>query len=144
MTYNQNFFDSKIGIIEDSPETVLILKTMIETGLDAQIDVFNTFEEAHKNIIGNEKSTYDVLIVDIYLNDGNGLNLCREIVNHPTKRTIPVIMITADTSPDVADMAFSAGAFDYISKPFRKTELIARLRNALRLGTLLKKLQNEE
>ena len=76
-----------------------------------------------------KKCNYDLIIIDIMLPDGNGLELCREI---KSKINIPIIFVTAkDTEEDIIK-GLNIGADDYIIKPFRIRELIARIQNAIR------------
>lgn len=74
-------------------------------------------------------SKFDLALVDISLPDGNGFTLCTEI-----KETgnIPVIFLTASGDEASVVTGLNMGADDYITKPFRPRELIARIRTALR------------
>lgn len=73
---------------------------------------------------------YDVVVLDIGLPDGNGLDLCREFRDGGT--AAPVLMLTArDTLSDKV-AGLDAGADDYLTKPFDYPELAARLRALLR------------
>lgn len=85
--------------------------------------------EAEARLISNEER-YDALILDVGLPDGDGRDLCARLRNHGVK--VPIIMLTG--SDDEADVVrgLNAGANDYIAKPFRFAELLARLRAQLR------------
>lgn len=85
--------------------------------------------EAEARIISNEER-YDALILDVGLPDGDGRDLCAKLRRHGVK--VPIIMLTG--SDDEADVVrgLNAGANDYIAKPFRFAELLARLRAQLR------------
>lgn len=73
---------------------------------------------------------YDVVVLDVGLPDGNGLDLCREF--RDSGATVPVLMLTArDTLSDKV-AGLDAGADDYLTKPFDYPELAARLRALLR------------
>ena len=71
----------------------------------------------------------DLLILDVMLPDGDGLNLCREF---RAEYDLPIIMLTA--RGEVADkvMGLEFGADDYIGKPFEPRELIARIQSVIR------------
>jgi DNA-binding response OmpR family regulator len=76
-------------------------------------------------------SRYDAVLLDIGLPDGDGRELCVRLRRHGLK--IPIIMLTgADAETDVV-RGLDAGANDYIAKPFRLNELLARLRAQLRV-----------
>ncbi len=72
----------------------------------------------------------DLVLLDLGLPDLEGLDVCRRI--HDADPTIPVVMLTArDEELDVV-VGLDAGAIDYITKPFRLAELLARIRAQLR------------
>lgn len=72
---------------------------------------------------------FDLALIDISLPDGNGFTVCTEI-----KETldIPVIFLTASGDEASVVTGLNMGADDYITKPFRPRELVARIRTALR------------
>lgn len=72
----------------------------------------------------------DLVVLDLGLPDRDGLDLCREIRKH--RPGLPILVVTARTSePDVV-LAMDAGADDYVIKPFRSLEFLARIRALLR------------
>lgn len=75
------------------------------------------------------ENTFDLALVDISLPDGNGFTLYTEIKE---KQGIPVIFLTASGDEASVVTGLNMGADDYITKPFRPRELIARIRAALR------------
>lgn len=72
---------------------------------------------------------YDLALVDISLPDGNGFAVCTEIRD---TQDIPVIFLTASGDEASVVTGLNMGASDYITKPFRPRELIARIGTALR------------
>jgi DNA-binding response OmpR family regulator len=77
------------------------------------------------------KARYDAILLDVRLPDGDGRDLCAGL-RRDGKR-MPIIMLTgADTEQDVV-RGLDSGANDYIAKPFRLPELLARLRAQLRI-----------
>jgi len=76
-------------------------------------------------------SRIDALLLDVNLPDGNGRDLCARL-RRDGKR-MPIIMLTGADSEDDVVRGLDAGANDYIAKPFRLTELLARLRAQLRV-----------
>lgn len=75
----------------------------------------------------------EIILMDIMMPGMDGIELTTIIKSNEAFKDIPVIMLTAkDTARDL-QLAFAAGAVDYISKPFDKDELRARVRSALRL-----------
>lgn len=76
------------------------------------------------------EETFDIVLLDVSLADGNGFSVCRAIkADYGT----PVIFLTAMGDEYSTVTGFDLGADDYIAKPFRPRELISRIRNILRL-----------
>lgn len=75
------------------------------------------------------KNKFDLSLIDISLPDGNGFTICTEL---KAVQDIPVIFLTASGDESSVVTGLNMGADDYITKPFRPRELIARIGNALR------------
>lgn len=73
---------------------------------------------------------YDLVLLDLGLPDGDGLDLCRELRRNG--RSVPVIILTARDAPAHRVRGLDVGADDYVVKPFHLPELIARVRSVLR------------
>ncbi|MCC5864320.1 MAG: response regulator transcription factor [Wenzhouxiangella sp.] len=71
----------------------------------------------------------DLVILDVNLPDGNGLDLCREIRE---RSQVPILMLTVRNSEDDLVSALELGADDFLSKPFSPRTLLARIRALLR------------
>ncbi|MGH8047781.1 MAG: hybrid sensor histidine kinase/response regulator, partial [Chthoniobacterales bacterium] len=74
-----------------------------------------------------------LILLDIMMPDMDGLEVCHVLKNDPDSADIPVIFITARTETDDILRGFDMGAVDYITKPFKPAELIARVRTHLEL-----------
>lgn len=72
---------------------------------------------------------FDLVLLDISLEDGNGFALCSEIKD---AYDIPVIFLTASGDEYSTVAGFELGADDYVAKPFRPRELLSRIKNVLR------------
>ncbi len=77
-----------------------------------------------------EQRTFDLVLLDISLPDGNGFSLCSML---KSEYRLPVIFLTASGDEYSTVTGFELGADDYISKPFRPRELVMRIKNVLRL-----------
>lgn len=75
------------------------------------------------------KNKFDVALVDISLPDGNGFTVCTQIKE---AQNIPVLFLTASGDEASVVTGLNLGADDYITKPFRPRELVARIKAALR------------
>lgn len=76
-----------------------------------------------------EDGEFDCVLLDLSLEDGNGFSICSKIRE---KNDVPVIFLTASADEACTVAGFEVGADDYISKPFRPRELVARIKNAMR------------
>jgi DNA-binding response OmpR family regulator len=75
------------------------------------------------------QGSFDALVLDLMLPDGDGLELCRSL---RTESDLPVLMLTARGDPTDRVVGLELGADDYLPKPFDPRELLARLRAILR------------
>lgn len=75
-----------------------------------------------------EKDTFDLVLLDITLPDGNGFSLCTLL----KERQLPVIFLTASDDEYSIVTGLDMGADDYVTKPFRPRELLSRIRSVLR------------
>ena len=73
------------------------------------------------------QASYDALILDLMLPDGDGLDLTRELRNDPRFKRLPLLMLTARGEPLDRVLGLELGADDYLAKPFEARELLARI-----------------
>jgi two-component system, OmpR family, copper resistance phosphate regulon response regulator CusR len=110
-----------ILIIEDEQRLAEVLKKQFEElGFEADIAL-----DGYSGKQFLENRSYNLIILDISLPLINGYDLCREI--RKTNNKIPIIMLTAFSTPDNKLAGFDAGADDYVVKPFDFRELLARV-----------------
>ena len=76
-----------------------------------------------------EANTYDCVLLDISLKDGNGYSVCAAV---KAANDTPVVFITASADEACTVAGFEIGADDYIGKPFGTRELLARMKNVMR------------
>jgi len=84
----------------------------------------------------------DVIFLDIVMPQMNGLEVLRKIKTSPFSYAIPVIMVTAISGQEERVKAIQAGADDFITKPFDRIELGARLKSLMRLKSIHDRLEN--
>ena len=78
------------------------------------------------------QDSFDALVLDLMLPDGDGLDLCRELRAQPRTRALPLLMLTARGEPLDRVLGLELGADDYLGKPFEARELLARVKALLR------------
>ena len=116
----------KVFIVEDDPIIVEGLTIALsQEGYD--VASFGNVTDAIKEI--ESEAHYDVCLLDVNLPDGDGFQVCKAI---RSRSEVPVIFLTACDDEIHTVLAFEQGADDYIAKPFRIRELIARIKAILR------------
>lgn len=115
----------RIFLVEDDREISKNLKRLLQ-GEGFSVSHASTQKEAAAMLAVN---SYDLALVDISLPDGNGFAICTELKQ---TQKIPVIFLTASGDEASVVTGLNMGADDYVTKPFRPRELVARIRNALR------------
>lgn len=116
---------SRILIVEDDKTIALGIEYSLQQ--EGYITCVCHTVEAATSIL--KTSSYDLIILDIGLPDGNGLELCQKI---RSRLETPVIFLTARDEEVNVVMGLDMGADDYITKPFRVRELLSRIKSVLR------------
>jgi len=116
----------KILFIEDNLRLSELIKKNLETDKFI-VDVANTLEDAQNNLASYN---YDLIILDLNLPDGSGEDFLIKI--RKKKYKIPVIILTANSNFDVKIKNLNLGADDFLTKPFKHEELVARIHAILR------------
>lgn len=119
--------EETILIVEDSPETLELLRRVIE-------------KDGYKTILANDGEkglNYalhympDLIILDRLLPKMHGLQICKKLKEMDETKEIPIIFLTIlDSERDIID-GLKAGADDYIKKPFSPDELLSRIERVL-------------
>ncbi|MDH4263564.1 MAG: response regulator transcription factor [Spirochaetia bacterium] len=117
-----------IYIVEDEPDIAALVQLHLEkTGFRHR-----WFQTAKAFFNGIEKSHPDLVILDLMLEDMDGLEICKNLRNDEKKKNIPIIMLTARAEEIDKILGLELGADDYVTKPFSPKELIARIKAILR------------
>ncbi|NGZ26749.1 MAG: response regulator [Magnetococcales bacterium] len=78
-----------------------------------------------------ENDPVDLILLDVYMPDMDGLSVLKSIRDNPESREIPVIMITGEMEDRLVKECFQQGAVDFIAKPVHRLELLSRIENVL-------------
>jgi two-component system, NtrC family, response regulator AtoC len=119
----------QILIVEDDPlEADLLEQELVDLGYKTR-----WVQDGEAACQGIQESPPDLILLDIMLPKMNGFEVVKRIKNDPKSRFIPVIMVTALANMDERIKGLDSGADDYITKPFKTFELLARVRSMLRI-----------
>lgn len=123
-----------ILIVDDTKINIEIIMEL----LGDKYDMISSSDGKSAISIAKEKKP-DLILLDIVMPEMDGFEVCKELKNCTQTKDIPVMFLTAQTDEDSIEKAYDMGGIDYITKPFRAKELIARVNRELELV----KLQNE-
>ena len=116
----------KVFIVEDDPIIVEGLKIAL-TQESYEVESYGNMTDAINAITG--EAHFDVCLLDVNLPDGDGYQVCKVIRE---RSNVPIIFLTACDDEIHTVLALEQGADDYIAKPFRIRELIARIKAIMR------------
>ena len=114
----------KVLIVDDSQSEIRLMQSLLEesgywaVGLNDPTKIEETIEKERPNII----------LLDVVMPTRNGFQVCRELKNHDSYSTIPVILVTSKSTPSDRFWGQQQGANGYVAKPFTPEELLKELR----------------
>lgn len=128
---NTTTFSSNILIVDDTSEHLYHAGNILRP-LGYPIRIALTGHRALE-LIQEQKPT--VILLDILLDDMDGFQICRQLKSNPDYADIAVIFVTGLNDDESIQEGFRVGAQDYVTKPYRPAELIARIQNQIHLAT---------
>src|SRR3954471_9837580 len=114
-------------IDDDSRLTRMVGDYLRAQGFD--VDTAGTLAEGRMRL---GSASYDALVLDLMLPDGDGLDFTRELRGQSATRRLPLMMLTARGEPTARIVGLELGADDYLPRPFEPRELLARVKALLR------------
>ena len=126
-----------ILIVDDNEANLFVIEKLLNRAgytdhlsFTSAKDMFGYLQSDNPYIIQEQ---VDVILMDIMMPEIDGIEACRQLQQIPHLKDIPVIFVTALEDTTKVVEALDAGGMDYLMKPINKTELLARIRVALRL-----------
>lgn len=126
----------KILVIEDEPD----IRRNLEYNLSREgfsVSAAASISEANTLLATTD---YNLILLDLMLPDGSGLDLCKSIKSNSDTESIPIIILTAKDDEVDKVVGFELGADDYVTKPFSVRELILRVKAVLKRGSKKKEI----
>ncbi len=120
------------------------IRRLIKFTLEKEDYKVITAEDALEGINILSSRTIDLIILDIIMPDIDGYEALKIIKSSDHLKDIPVLMLTAKNEIDDMMKGFEMGADEYLAKPFELSELLARIRNLLRIKELQNKIVQAE
>ncbi len=122
--------DFSILVVDDNKENLKVVSNFLKAE-GYQIALSLNADDA-LSILNNNK--IDLILLDVMMPGIDGFTLCRQLKKDGRLKDIPVIFLTAKTETSDLVEGFQSGGVDYITKPFQKEELIARVNNHVALA----------
>jgi len=122
----------KIVVIEDEPDILEVIEYNL-TREGFRIITAASGDAGYKAVL---REAPELVLLDLLLPGLDGIEVCRKLKLEPMTRHIPIIMVSAKGEESDVVLGLGVGADDYVTKPFRPKELLARVRAVLRRGTL--------
>jgi len=137
-----NQSQSKILIVDDAVENIKLVTEILnrpknEYHIEAAGDGYEALEKV-------KKFDPDLIMLDVVMPGIDGFEVCRILKEDQKTRLIPIVMITALDSQQDRLRGLESGVDDFISKPFNVYELLARVKNLLKLRSYISELEHAE
>jgi two-component system phosphate regulon response regulator PhoB len=126
----------KILVIEDEPD----IRRNLEYNLSREgfsVSAAASISEANTLLATTD---YNLILLDLMLPDGSGIDICKRIKSNSDTESIPIIILTAKDDEVDKVVGFELGADDYVTKPFSVRELILRVKAVLKRGSKKKEI----
>ena len=125
-----------ILLVDDSRDDCLLVGSYLKSADYAVVPTHSAREVLHylKELTEGEPLVpIDLILLNIKMPRFDGLDACARIKSMKHFEAVPIVMISADTTPGTIQLAFRRGAADYIRKPVIKAELLAKIAMVLRV-----------
>lgn len=123
-------YTPKILIVDDVARNIQVVANYLRKNGNYKISFAKDGKTAIKHTVNQN---FDLILLDIMMPEMDGFQVCEQLKANPETASVPIIFLTARTEEDSIVKGFEIGAVDYITKPFNKLELLARVKTHLRL-----------
>jgi len=130
----------RILVAEDDPGALDLLTLLLESEGHAVIQA----EDGRKALREVENQDVDLVVLDVMMPGTTGFSVCRKIKANPKTKLLPIVLVTGLTDSADRVLGIEAGADDFLSKPIRREELLARVRSLLRIKDYVDELEESE
>ena len=121
-----------ILIVDDEPKNIQLLGSLLEKN-NYDTEFAMNGKECLEWLAAR---SFDLILLDIMMPEMDGYEVCKRIKSDYGQKHIPIIFLTAKSETDDIVKAFEAGCSDFITKPFKTPELLARIKKEIEIKTL--------
>lgn len=122
---------SRILVVDDEEAVTRLLRKTLQRNGYVTVEAASSAEEARLRV---DEDEYHLMMTDVQMPGGSGLDLLETI--RPQRPNLATILVTASDDPDLVNKALDLGAYGYVVKPFKQTEVLINVNNALRRRAL--------
>jgi type IV pilus assembly protein PilB len=119
----------KALVVDDDPDLRRIVRMTLERS-DLGLTVI-TAQDGHEALALAEIERPDIVLLDLSMPNMDGFSVCRQLRSDVRTAFVPVMMLTAEGSEESVAQGFQSGTDDYVVKPFRREDLLARVRRMI-------------
>ena len=135
------YLDARILIVDDEESNVILLERMLARAGYSHLSRVTDSREALTRF---REVQADLVLLDLMMPYVDGYTIMEQIAQElPPEAFMPVLVLTADVSPQALERALTAGAKDFLTKPFNQNELLLRVKNLLETRYLYLGLQHQ-
>jgi response regulator RpfG family c-di-GMP phosphodiesterase len=130
----------KILVVDDQITNIEMLRLRLQKAGYVVVEALRGDEAITISLEENP----DLILLDIMMPEISGFEVCKKLTTQEQTRNIPVILVTALSSPEYVQKGFEVGAYDYVKKPYNNMELLMRVKSALKTSETNKLLKSIE
>ena len=123
-------------VVDDTKENLEILIELLSKEYDVMVAL-----DAKRGLEIVKEEQIDLILLDIMMPEMDGYTMCGILKKDEQTEAIPVIFLTAKTDEESIERAYDVGGVDYVSKPFKPRELLARVKKELKVQKLIAALE---
>jgi putative two-component system response regulator len=139
--FDDEYAEAKILIVDDEPANVRLLERILQR--DGFTNIDSTNDPRHFLALYNSKRP-DLLLLDLHMPGMDGFAVMEQLSGRiGANDFVPIVVLTADITPQAKERALSAGAHDFLTKPVDPTEVLLRIRNHLQTRHFYQQLQGQ-
>ena len=132
---------ARILIVDDQPSNVLLLEGILQ---EEDYSAYRSITDSRQVLLVFLEYRPDLILLDLQMPYLDGFEVMKQLrAQIPPEAFLPILVLTADVTPEPKRQALAGGAMDFLTKPFDATEVILRIRNLLQTRALHLQLQNQ-
>src|SRR6266487_3617120 len=138
---NNLFTTSRILIVDDQPSNVMLLEGILQ---EEDFSSFRSITDSREVLPVFIEYLPDLILLDLQMPFFNGFEVMKQLqACISSSDFLPILVLTADITPEAKRRALTEGALDFLTKPFDATEVILRIKNLLQTRSLHLRLQGQ-